>query len=439
LSNTYTFETNNKGQELFEFTPINWRYPKFLVPSNIKKNLIKRKEKVIDYFVVIKFKEWSSKLPHGTIDKKVGPIDNIINRYEILINYYPTMPILKPSPLIAVELSEEFPIPLATIKVITIDPCGCTDIDDALSYDQETNRVGIHITDLTKIIPPTYSFNKYSTIYAPHKNIHMLPEEISTDLASLKEGKIRSVITCWIDDDNTVNFECNTVLVEKNLSYDEADTMIDNDIKDLWQKSIEVGKMLNIEVKNTHDMIEVYMIKYNQAMAEHLSCPIYRNQEINEKAIYSWEKNGHSSLQLPLYTHATSPIRRYVDIVIQRLFKEQKGIIDELEKVNTFETNIKRLNRMWDYMKASEIIESGKEYLLEFRKVEGDRLVFWCEALNIVISNRVLFSFNLEKVEVSGNTYSIGETYSLPLYLIEDKKNVMFYKILIQFQIQRFI
>ena len=96
LKNTYTFGFNDKGAEIFEFQPINWRYPKFFVPSNIKKNLLKEKEKVFDHFVIIKFKDWKSKLPAGTIEINLGSVENDIHKYDILFYYYPTMPILKP-------------------------------------------------------------------------------------------------------------------------------------------------------------------------------------------------------------------------------------------------------------------------------------------------------------------------------------------------------
>jgi hypothetical protein len=42
LSNNVFYRENNKY--LYEFIPLNWRYPKFMVASEIKTNLIKKKE-----------------------------------------------------------------------------------------------------------------------------------------------------------------------------------------------------------------------------------------------------------------------------------------------------------------------------------------------------------------------------------------------------------
>jgi exoribonuclease R len=294
FKNMYTFEYNDKGIEMFEFIPINWRYPKFLVATNIKKNLIKSKKKVIDYFVVIKFKEWKTKIPIGHIEKCLGPVDEIINQYDILFHYYPPMPIVKPEP-INIELKKTN----LTIKtdVYSIDPEGCIDIDDALSYDFQNKRIGVHIADVADIID-TYNFNKYSTVYAPHKNVPMFPENISTFIASLREGQMRNVITCWINNDGSYNFEENCIKVTKNLTYENAEILKNSNeiLKILYEKSIELGKNINIDVIDTHKMVEVYMILYNQYICELLENRknmIYRNQKLYGKAVYEFKRVGH--------------------------------------------------------------------------------------------------------------------------------------------------
>jgi exoribonuclease R len=136
LRNTYTFGNNDKGVEMFEFIPINWRYPRFLVPTNIKKNLIKNKDKVLDQFVVVRYKEWKSKLPIGYIDKHLGNVENLVAQYEILFYYYPTMPIVKPKMMEGGLADYKEPTQI-TIEdgcgdeIYSVDPEGCIDIDDA--------------------------------------------------------------------------------------------------------------------------------------------------------------------------------------------------------------------------------------------------------------------------------------------------------------------
>lgn len=417
LHNKYTFGLNDKGVELFEFQPINWRYPKFLVPSNIKRNLLKAKEKITDQFIVIKYKNWNNKLPIGFIEL------HFKNQYDLLFYYYPTMSLIKPASLEVIPKELKITI---NDEIYSIDPEGCKDIDDALSYDFEKKRVGIHISDTDEIIKD-YKFNKYATIYAPHKNIPMFPENLSNDLCSLLEGKSRNVITCWINEDNTFEFEINIIQVTKNLSYEQAeDLKLNNKIlKILYEKSITMGEDIHIKVTDTHKMVEVFMILYNTNMAKILKDNpkmIYRNQQLFCKAFYDYQRTKHQALQLDYYTHASSPIRRYVDWIIQKLFKKQVIEIQELDKINDFEVKVKKLYRMWDYLKASTIIQNGKEYEIELKIINEIEMGFFCKELNIMIYNKII------KPE-----YKIGEIYKRKLYLIDDNKHVLFFKILIQF------
>jgi len=435
LKNNYTFGNNEKGMELFEFQPINWRYPRFLVPSNIKKNLLKNKDKVIDHFVVISYNDWKTKLPYGTIHLNLGPTDVVNNQYDVLFYYYPNMPITKPKKL---DMKYQEPS-FATLidEIYSIDPVGCIDIDDAVSYDFAKQRIGIHIADVAEILE-SYDHKRFSTVYAPHKIVHMIPDDIATEMASLREGKIKNVITCWLNNDGSYNFECNKVTLTKNLTYDQAEKLKDTNasLKILYDKSVELGKTLNIEVVDTHKMVEVYMVTYNKLITELLEKDehmIFRNQKLLKKAVYEHQRIGHESLGLSHYTHATSPIRRYTDWIVQKIFKKSFLPNFDLQRINEYEREIKKLSRMWDYLKASKEIESGSEYEIEFREVQDDRLVFFCEKLNIQISNKIKYNIIENGVEINGKDYKINEKYKMKLYLVDDKKNILFYKILIQF------
>jgi exoribonuclease R len=275
----------------------------------------------------------------------------------------------------------------------------------------------------------------------------MIPDKIATEMASLREGQIKNVISLWLNEDGSYNFECNKVKITKNLTYDEADNLINTNkntnLKILYEKSIEIGKGLNIDVPkekiDTHLMVQVYMILYNKSITEFLEREknmIFRNQKLLKKAVYEHNRVGHESLGLSHYTHATSPIRRYTDWIVQKIFKKIDTGEINLERVNEYERDIKKLSRMWDYLKASKEMTSGSEYEIEFREIQENRLVFFCEKLGIQISNKIKYNIVNEidnQIEINGNIYKIGNKYNRQLYLVDDKKNILFYKILIQF------
>jgi exoribonuclease R len=176
------------------------------------------------------------------------------------------------------------------------------------------------------------TYNKYSTIYAPHKILNMMSDEFSFNYCSLIECKTRPAITCWINiDTSEIQFERHFVIVKKNLNYDEADAYMynfdDSRINKTLIKLLEYSIELNDKYKfvecitSTHEMVQIYMVFLNMYIATMLKDKhiIYRNQLLNKPAEYSYENNKHVSMNVDYYTHFTSPIRRAVDQYIHQI------------------------------------------------------------------------------------------------------------------------
>jgi len=449
LNNSVLYTSKNNKKPIYEFIPLNKKYPKFLVASDIKNNCIKRKEVITDYFVVIQFKEWTGKFPSGMIYRSIGPINQIENKYEILFYYHPETPYI-PNKFKFSENIQLIQYNLSSVvNIYSIDPLGCKDIDDALSYDHLNNKIGIHIADVNYAIHGiNFEFSKYSTIYAPHKVINMLPDELAYNNCSLIENHVRPVISCWIDID-TLQFEFKRefIKVKKNYNYDEVDEIFIN-YNPSFTKLFEFSNIINANynyvenVKSSHEMVEVYMIFLNNKVAELLKDTeiIYRNQEPCSYAEYSYENKGHTYMKLKHYTHFTSPIRRVVDqyihqILIHKLFDSTISIYKlDVNKINTFERELKKVNSLWNYLKISDKITNGEIFKLKFIGFDKESIEFKLLEYNIIIYNKLFFDIIDDKtIIINSITYNLNIDYDLPIYVINNIKNQYFPKIIIKF------
>jgi exoribonuclease-2 len=220
-----------------------------------------------------------------------------------------------------------------------------------------------------------------STIYLPYSSVRMFPEHLSTDLASLNAGTDRPGYTVEVRFDangNRLGYRIllTTIRVARRLSYDEADVAIaSGDDALVTLQGIATGlqaarrdrgaitfRRPELKVRVHGDDIQVKKINPNSPsrvlvsemmiLANGLSADfaamntlpvIFRTQEPREavaiddtpvvealaferlrktfkRSRLSLSPGAHSGLGLTAYTQASSPIRRYADLVTQRQF-----------------------------------------------------------------------------------------------------------------------
>lgn len=425
---------NSKKNPYFLFTPLLKCYPKFYVCINDKK----MKNTNGKFYITIKYNIWNKKLPYGVLNKFIGKVGEKENEIEKLLNYYEIdtkkyklhkkYKVSQKSKIYDYIENNELKeyIDMRNQNTISIDPKGSKDIDDALSIEyleDQKYKVGIHISDVSfwyNKFDLKYFLrnNRYSTVYLKDKKFNLYPTILSDFLMSLIKGKDRLSLSLFIifDKDSKVieYYFKNTILnINRNFCYKK----VDNILKDekLYKNNKDLFELFNISKKlkyneefDSHNMIENYMILANQITAEYLiknnkkpilryhKSPDYKipfekieNNELKnfikifqlKSAEYKVYKNDeefnyyHYGLDLKYYTHYTSPIRRFTDLVIhfkikETLYQQKKEITYDINELNKVNKNLRKMDRE---MRQLEILDNIKKdtifnsYLIDYK------------------------------------------------------------------------
>ncbi len=352
-------------------------------------------------------------------------------------------------------------VDLTKLETFTIDPDTAKDYDDALSLsvDQAGHyHLAVHIADVAHYVKSgsaldKEAFSRCNSTYFPGSCVPMLPEELSNELCSLKEGVVRLTVSVLMEFNAQGDLLRHSVVRSyiksaKRFTYFQAKDVIDGKKKsphaEALKNMVDLCHLLKVHRHNrgsidfslpemllivdekgvptgfkeipydiTHQLVEEFMLKANEVVAKELTARgkqlIFRVHEPPAKenfedfytlarslgfslpadpttkdlqhlfasaqktpfveqlsiafirsmklAQYSPENIGHFGLALEYYCHFTSPIRRYSDLIIERLlFNEEDKDLDleaialkcsELERVSfKAEMSVKTLKKL---------------------------------------------------------------------------------------------
>jgi len=226
------------------------------------------------------------------------------------------------------ELSEQHREDLRHVPIVAIDPADARDHDDAIWAEPDGQggfNAIVAIADVSFYVRPGSALDKEArkrgnSVYFPDRVVPMLPEVLSANVCSLKEGVDRAAMVCHlhVDKDGAVNKTCFTraiVRIHHNIAYEDAQAAIDDGsapkhLADLWNcwRSLEKarhardplelelperrvvldeqGQIAEIAVRerlDAHRVVEDFMIAANVAAAKALEAKtapvVYRVHE----------------------------------------------------------------------------------------------------------------------------------------------------------------
>jgi exoribonuclease R len=297
-------------------------------------------------------------------------------------------------------------------NIISVDPEGCEDIDDAFSVkhlpDQGLIQVSIYIAnvplwlsvlDLWKHVDYTRDMTRVTTVYLPDRKVPMLPTVLSEDLCSLKAGKLRYAFVMHAtfkaqselkgsNDLVSVTYENAIIKVKTNYAYEDKKLLKSADYAMLKQIAQGLDNEC-VDSPDSHEVVATFMKLMNAQCAETLASMntgIFRNQKggiegetskgsdrckatlemlsatgtegshrvLNStfggilSASYSTINEGHAHLGLSHYTHITSPIRRLVDLINMRILMNDS-------KMDLESSTIEKINKISKSAKKAQM------------------------------------------------------------------------------------
>jgi exoribonuclease-2 len=264
-------------------------------------------------------------------------------------------------------------LPQAAVAAFSIDDATTTEIDDALSLEALADggwRVGVHIAAPALGITPGSELDRIarerlSTVYHPGAKITMLPDA-AIECFTLGELRHCPSLSLYLDvtpalEIVRVETRIEAIEIAANLRHDALECVFNeetaaagavdhacgSELHVLWrlaskleterrggERDVEQRPEYSFHVANDRvtivprrrgtpidTVVSEFMIYANSEWARRLAAAetaaIYRVQS-NSKVRMSTVPAGHSGLGVAQYVWATSPLRRYVDLVNQR-------------------------------------------------------------------------------------------------------------------------
>jgi exoribonuclease R len=409
LTNKCKYGLTNRQLPMYLFTPYDSSYPHFIVGSSekdVSRNII----------VLITVGEWSqsSTFPRGNLQTVLGCSGDFEAERQALMwqacpwKYSPKEQCTKgcspKSETYVPILNDNMKRMVLSGYTFNIDPPGCRDVDDVFTFEpiQDSWNVTITISDVAAYVQQGSTVDKMAekisqTLYNNDGGVlrPMLPPQYSEDVCSLLPGKDSyglSMSFVWDSREQTITdikWFSSVLKVDRSYTYEEfqkSDSLYTEVLKGIASYlSDRNSASAKAETWTSHEWVEQMMLFYNReagkllkkagqgVLRRHSQPNLERLEAFHKSGIPELEKFAYSSAEYCLsteaetvhyglgtdaYAHASSPIRRYADLVNQRILKElieQKDIYIipiDYRLMNRRGKAVKRFGRDMEFLKA---------------------------------------------------------------------------------------
>ena len=235
---------HSDGTTTCVFFPVDSKVPPILIRTT-------QRDRLIGQRILVSMDSWPANSPYplGHYVRSMGEagskdVETAVLLYQFKIPHEPF-----PAKVLACLPPEDYKIntenspgriDLRHLPVLSIDPPGCKDIDDALHCIKLPNgnwQVGVHIADVTHYVTAGSAMdleaaNRSTSTYLVNKRLDMLPGLLTTDLCSLKGNLDRyafSVLWEVTPEADVVNVEFKKSIIHSiaALTYQQAQSFID--------------------------------------------------------------------------------------------------------------------------------------------------------------------------------------------------------------------
>jgi exoribonuclease R len=403
-----------------------------------------------------------------SIYRSYGSIQNRLIDKEVITNLYHLNTVND----IPLHYTREGPVyytqeyrDLTHLYTFNVDPTHSKDFDDAISI--ENNKIYVHIVDAHSMIPmhseiEKQAFSHAFTLYLPEGNQNILPKELAEHKLSLVKGERRDVVTIEYSIDSAYEIRSyeiylSSIVIKERYDYTEFGRSLNkfpflDQFTKKWKKETlpvprtsfdidENGKISRhyYETNNdqAHKIIETLMILTNMTISQHILykipqryhtkiknyddnviVPVTDNEMVNSiltvkkyrNAVYDSQSSGHFGLKLSSYTHFTSPIRRYFDVILHRMLAgyHLKNIDAVLEHVNQRDHSIDHLVTIYRTLKILDYMENIKN--IKDRKTPIQGYILSVTDKGVVV---LLEDFLYESFVFTTQPFTVGEKVSV--------------------------